>query len=845
MFKLLLTTLLGFIQNLAVDSACWPHFEQTRFVEIFALHAKTLDGAIRFMSHYVLSLLVEIIPIKKQNMLMFKEDVIKEYVGILTKAVSSPKLQATQLYGGSLVVPADDILRLLKQIWYIKSNRNGITSFLSLLISPIEICLQKGDEIQQKAAMDLLWTLVSDSDLLSQVKAGHICVDNQLLKRLADNSDSNDAVHIMALCVLHKLQPESLKNGEEHRIQLYIRIIVCPLVNLIFTVFLMYIDPILLKVVKGTYNFKRFTECIDLCYQMLPVKMEPNSPDDFTVVLYRGKAFCRLYQQEQKHFQEAASTLSKKEFHLQQNAIYEKAGEVINNLGSLLDENSSFLDEETSLCLDVSMIDLACQVNNLKDYSRCLLCLKKAKLHRSHLCPNSILKAFANGLEKTKNKRIYNLTFFEEGKTISPHGITRWLFCENCECVLSRDGETHFIPKFFRYIYSTDKPHQLENEIVICYDKWLYRFVIGLLFRGLINEAFSSFSNSDKIHHMFVRLRELVNFEGSLDNLPCLPEVYLLISPSVPTVSAGFIGHIYHAPFLFALTDKDLESGSTVFPRACQFFLARIGIMNFLLPFDDCVRECLPSNAKINVSHGKFVVPSEAERANFIPSGISKILEGLAIATQKNVLESTVTTAKALTLSDAKPPSVEETETFMTLNAISDDIANLHETLLTGHPLNHPQQLNFLPPGFNVEHPSGIITLPDGHQVLFHGDFEIEPEKDEAFHITLFLVAGSEGIFTLEKPYVIFHRYQPAGLQATFGFFVNPDTLFATAFLTDTNPKVMRNQIGKQLQIKGYTNTLLPQLMKLRGLRSYFTVVHRAALSKYVHMTYGIFSSMP
>jgi hypothetical protein len=151
-------------------------------------------------------------------------------------------------------------------------------------------------------------------------------------------------------------------------------------------------------------------------------------------MLYRGKAFCRLYQQEQKHLQEISSTLSKKESYVRQRSIYKKAGEAINNLGSLLDINRTlFLDDEMLMCLDVSMIDVACQVNNLKEYSRCLLCLNKAKLHKSHLCPDSILNAFASGLGKTKNKRIFNLTFFEVGKMTSPHGVTMWLFCEKCE----------------------------------------------------------------------------------------------------------------------------------------------------------------------------------------------------------------------------------------------------------------------------------------------------------------------------------------------------------------------------------------------------------------------------
>ena len=595
-------------------------------------------------------------------------------------------------------------------------------------------------------------------------------------------------------------------------------------------------DSSMIEVIQGTYNFKRYAESVDLCNQVLASTSEHDFPMKNVSLLYRGKSFYHLYRKEQSHFQEVSSTLPRKEFYLRQRNIYEKAGEVINNLGSLLDTNSkSFVDDEMLLFLDISMIDVAIQVNNLKEYSRCLLCLKRAKLRKSHLCPDSIIRAFASGLENTKNKRIFNLSFFKEGKTISPHGITMWLFCEKCEIILSRDGETHFIPKFFKRIYNTECPQQPKNELRILYDQWLYRFSIGLLFRGLINEAFASFSNSDKIHCIFTKMRELICFEGVLSDLPHAPDIYMLISPSVPNISTGFIGHIYHAPFLFALTDIHLKTGLSITPRACQFFLARIGIFNFLLPLDDKVKEFLPVESLINVSGDEFVVAPEIERASIIPKGITKILEGLAAATQKNLLESSVTTLQGLKLSDATSPPAQQAATYMARDAMSDDMKKLNELLLTSHSLNSPQELDLLPPGFHIDHSNGDVSLPEGHQILFHGNFEIEMERSELFHnITFLLAAGNDHStsFTLEKPYVIFHRHQP-GLMITLAFFINPDTFSALTFLPDPNPKVMLHQIGNQLKIKYFTKTLLPELMELRGLKSYHSVVHRDALQRY------------
>ena len=142
----------------------------------------------------------------------------------------------------------------------------------------------------------------------------------------------------------------------------------------------------MMEVVQGSYRFKRYAECVELCDRVLADTDEHDSPKKYTSLLYRGKSFYHLYKREESHFQEVSATLPRKELYVMQTSIYKKAGEVINNLGLLLDMGSkSFIDDEVSLFLDVSMIDVAYQVNNLKEYSRCLLCLRRAKLRKKSL----------------------------------------------------------------------------------------------------------------------------------------------------------------------------------------------------------------------------------------------------------------------------------------------------------------------------------------------------------------------------------------------------------------------------------------------------------------------------
>ena len=210
---LCLLALFGFIQNLAIEPGCLPHFELTRCVDILVMYTKILKPDIRFMSLYTLSLLVQVIPFEKQGVLILEKEVIGEYIDILTTAVSSPDLAARKVYG-DLVIPADDILRLVKQLWYIEPNRHTVASFLSSLIFPLETCLRNGNEDQQKAAMDLLWTVISDPSVLIQITAGDIHIDFKLLEGLADGScDTSESVHLMTSCVLYKIRPECIKGN--------------------------------------------------------------------------------------------------------------------------------------------------------------------------------------------------------------------------------------------------------------------------------------------------------------------------------------------------------------------------------------------------------------------------------------------------------------------------------------------------------------------------------------------------------------------------------------------------------------------------------------------------------
>lgn len=588
----------------------------------------------------------------------------------------------------------------------------------------------------------------------------------------------------------------------------------------------------LLSLIKGCYDNGRYSDCIDWSYKLLPQKGTPDSHEGHTALLYRGKAFFQSYKQEQRLLEDPSNHLSVKELHLKQEAVYDTAGNVVRDLGKIMNSDPSLLDQEASKYLDISMIDIAVHRNGLKEYSRCLLCLKVKALRKSHLCPKAILDAFASGLNQTQNKRIFNLSFFKRSQIKSPKEVTLQLFCDSCENILSKDGETHFIPKFFKRLYNINSPSQPDEALDIQYGEWLYQFALGLIFRGLINEAISSFVNDDEIYNIFAKLRTLILAEKIL---PDKPDIHLLVSPTTTGDSAGLIGHIHHAPFVFALTNISLKAGLQIFPRKCQFFLARIGIMNFILTFGK--KTLLSDETLINPDHGEFRVLPENERSSAIPKGIVQILENLAVDTEKNLFESTVSSIHQLRLKEPAPPQDQKSDTFMLYDAIKTDFSQ-QGVFPTKFSIKSPQSFNFLPPGFELDHNNGSLALPKGHKVIFHGDFLIEEEANDNYNVTFFLAAGIDDVYSLEKPYIIFHRYQP-GLKLQLGFFVSPDDLSPRTILPDPNPKVFIHKAIQQLQVPGLTNRLLPDLMKLRGLRSCHSVLHRFFLNRYITYSFS------
>jgi len=156
-----------------------------------------------------LASLVEIIPSKDANILMLNGREVSSFVEILCEASTEHDLTARKIYG-SLVVPVEDMLTIIKALCLIEANRLIVVEHISMILMSIELCINNGTDDHVLSALDLLWTLInklsiSCDDLAQNAGTLHINVDEISKKK------DKPAVSSIALCIVHTLKPVDTK----------------------------------------------------------------------------------------------------------------------------------------------------------------------------------------------------------------------------------------------------------------------------------------------------------------------------------------------------------------------------------------------------------------------------------------------------------------------------------------------------------------------------------------------------------------------------------------------------------------------------------------------------------
>ena len=203
--ELLVISIFGLIQNFAAEPQVLVYFKSTKFSETLSPYLNDSNKDIYLMCLITLAFLMEITKEQKLNVLALKPEEICGFVEILCEASSEKDLTARNVYG-SLVVPADDMLKLLKYLSHIELNSVTLKDQLPFILMSIELCINNGTDDFKLAALDLLWTLIkklaSEPDISETLLAS--------IDELSQTSVST-SVSSMALCVLYSLKSLDLK----------------------------------------------------------------------------------------------------------------------------------------------------------------------------------------------------------------------------------------------------------------------------------------------------------------------------------------------------------------------------------------------------------------------------------------------------------------------------------------------------------------------------------------------------------------------------------------------------------------------------------------------------------
>ena len=196
----------GLIQNFAAKQELFVYFKFTKFIEILSAYLSSDDKEVYLMCLITLASLVEIIPNKDANILMFNGREVSSFVEILCEASTEHDLTARKIYG-SLVVPVEDMLTIIKALCLIEANQ---VEHISMILMSIELCTNNGTDVHVISALDLLWTLINklsitSDDLVQNAATLHINVDEISKKK------DKPAVSSIALCIVHTLKPVDTK----------------------------------------------------------------------------------------------------------------------------------------------------------------------------------------------------------------------------------------------------------------------------------------------------------------------------------------------------------------------------------------------------------------------------------------------------------------------------------------------------------------------------------------------------------------------------------------------------------------------------------------------------------
>ena len=554
--------------------------------------------------------------------------------------------------------------------------------------------------------------------------------------------------------------------------------------------------------------------------------------------LLNGKSLFHLCN---KGIQKLPKTISPKDIKLKQvlNECIKYATEAVNLLGFAHDYG--YIDEDGRRYLDLCMMFLISSGNSLNKCQRCLLCLSNLKsakskgesekqhkgLQHSHVIPKAVLDAFSSGLITTTSQRIFRLCGTERSMSQlqSPKECTWFILCSKCEQLFGI-FEEQFVNNFFKKIYDVSNPASPQEGQEIVYGRWLYQFCASLYFRGMAildipcNDNVKRFQNSVKLYEIFVSCRQILL---SPSDAKIIPSIHVLINNTSPTSEDSQLYTTMHevlvSPEVLGVAAEKDPKKYFVGTKRGNLFLAHMGIINVV--FD--VEATISSNRHlINQEGGLYHVPPDSERDQFIPPDVKEIFYTSAkqMEIQKETMPDKLRKSHWAKGIIGSPPSDHE-QTFMVHPAQKKDFAAFREEGV--RPSQDPSKVkvvSFLPLNFNIMQTTGLLELPPGHRILFH----CEPEGcrnsfDKGITVFLAIGDGSKG-YTTDKPYAIYHKYDP-GLQFNMAMFISSEDLSATTLINSGSLQQTAEMLFKDSHFKENIRLTLNTALHQMGFASF------------------------
>ena len=529
---------------------------------------------------------------------------------------------------------------------------------------------------------------------------------------------------------------------------------------------------------KSCYLYGNFHECVEVCKDIK--NQQAHEPDELADIdLLLGKAMYHTYQPQLWCVIKKGDALSQEEIKLLSSECFNKMSKAISLLGSSLDREH--LDPEGSKLLDLAIHSCVFDLNMLNLTGRCLLCRRGGqKLKKSHLWPNSILKRIHKDEYEGSTKPF--LFGQQQQNPKSSKECIFYMFCQNCEELLSQTGEYHFAIFLDSY---KDNAHEK-----ISYGSWLFNFAVGMIFRLLSTEKLSYFLNSEEVYQCFLLCRKHLftlstKSEGVIsapysdtcsyqfasmckDVVDRLPSIYIF---NCNTRLASFKDEMIHYLSEYChcfgsvstcrLGDAKLDLSGKV-----HFLTVYCNGIHFLLKFEASGECRIPDRFLVNphpTDSQQCIMP--IEELSSIPEGVWSVVRHLGAITFESRM---VCYQRMQDLTIAKLTSTLQ----QNYDESPDAKYDIPEELLNrdnGRMLNLPSfySFSFLPVNYDVSSSAGNrqpITLPNGHKVILHvsgrlgelcSTYLLCINEELSFYLILVVSDESSGMLLVDGVHII------------------------------------------------------------------------------------------